>query len=737
MKEQITAIQVYFYAIPPYGKQDKEALLHFLNLDDTDSFGTDFEKWIRVVQQISTSIRESGLPLQIMTDPWAKPQHHEKTVGEENAPDIVNTVSFFSAVEKDEVSKIFVLLLSAKDFSTKQGSSNADKKLTKIISYFRHTCLAQEGEEILAAHAFDYQPIITVGVEDLMNLYSDEENPGDFRRDLNLDHRIKYLDSSIWNRYLPLHCDDKNAKSFKDRFMEILGQMVTWHREGLYQSVAAVTTLEFQTRMLYNSFIAKVGEKGHNELVRPFKFHSETQMRRKANEIMNFFEADRNGVTLKAMLKWNFLLVDDQAENVPMSTINIVHSPLVTKSRLIQKILKDDFPSSSIRMEVPKQEIGIVDEMIDQLKPDHPVVFDVILLDYLLGLGKEREREYGHDFLLRLRKEPALQKGPYNRFWIFPMSSFPHAFTDKLHQLGINHLTDWWHLSNGGDPVCAPELFRYNLLEFLKQQISACFYDQVMLAEIIQKFQGIHKYEDWIESTSRAVRHMQAFRDQLRRKKGSEFCTSFVAFLDAQNDILHLEREVIGFLELLSGWGSNETIKKGIVSFRTQQPKISEAFPPLEDMLLTREKKFKIYIIYSSAASDNEYLRLLISHIDSSLRPYEFEILYAEILEAGLETIKAIEENISEANLFLVLNSSHLLALEDKNNELNLVIATGKKMIPINCRPCDIDQRLAIFEAIPSKTTFLSQLSKPRRESAMVKLVHTIKDQIKRQSTVH
>ena len=66
--------------------------------------------------------------------------------------------------------------------------------------------------------------------------------------------------------------------------------------------------------MMLNSFITKVGEKGHHENVTPFKFHSETQMQNKSKKLIdNFFIPKREAnQSLIEVVKWNFLLVDDQ-----------------------------------------------------------------------------------------------------------------------------------------------------------------------------------------------------------------------------------------------------------------------------------------------------------------------------------------------------------------------------------------------------------------------------------------
>lgn len=699
-------ITIYFYTLQPRESVVNKALT-LLTPSKPELFTAEFAHWQGIVKELSEALLFKDSPFNIATEALPRPL----------SPGLSQP-------------QIIVLLLSSKDLVANQYSPDSQKKLPEIIRYFRNTCSSDLGDEVLG-DAFNYQPMITIGLEDFMNLYSEDENPDGFFRQLNLDHRIKYLDSSIWNRYVPVEIEGTSV-NFVERFKNISNHMAQWHLDGIYNTVAAVTTLEFQTRMLYNSFIAKVNEKGHNELVRPFKFHSETQMQRKGNELMKFFKDDRNDGSFIGALKWNFLLVDDQANQVPISSIkqeeppSNVHEgkdekkPLLTKAVLIQKILDMDFPYGSITMDCPKQAENIVDEMIEKLEPKNTMVFDVILLDYLLGLGKDREREYGHDFLLKLRQKPALQKGPYNRFWIFPISSFPHAFTDKLHQMGINHLTDWWHLSNGGDPICAPELFRYNLLEFLRQQINVCYYDELMMAKMIQKFQGIQNYYDWIESTSRVVRHMQGFRDQLRRKKGSAFCSSFITFLDGQEYMLRLETKFLSFLELLGGWGSNETIMKGIKEFRSQQESIGKTLPPLEELLLTRDKKFKIYILDSGSNDDGYYLNKVKTHIKSSSRKLDIEVKSAEDIRAGDSIPEMIDEMIMMANLFLVLISVDLLAFDQKAEELDKILLTKKRIIPINCRNCIVDDRLITIKALPDNGKFLIESSNLERDMSVI-----------------
>ena len=48
----------------------------------------------------------------------------------------------------------------------------------------------------------DYQPLLIIGVEDIMSLYAEDSKEDGlsnaYKYQLRLDSRLKYLDSSIW-----------------------------------------------------------------------------------------------------------------------------------------------------------------------------------------------------------------------------------------------------------------------------------------------------------------------------------------------------------------------------------------------------------------------------------------------------------------------------------------------------------------------------------------------------------
>ncbi|MCB1124710.1 MAG: hypothetical protein KJT03_24365, partial [Verrucomicrobiae bacterium] len=107
-----------------------------------------------------------------------------------------------------------------------------------------------------------YSPIISIGYEDIMSTYSlpresEEKDPEKRRiRSYDMDSRFKFLDSSIWHRYVPVYSGGHYV--FKQRFREVILEIVQNHSDELYRTNAARAMLEFQLRMMRESYIFPV-----------------------------------------------------------------------------------------------------------------------------------------------------------------------------------------------------------------------------------------------------------------------------------------------------------------------------------------------------------------------------------------------------------------------------------------------------------------------------------------------
>ena len=313
-------------------------------------------------------------------------------------------------------------------------------------------------------------PIILIGLEDIMQgniAYSSEK----IIEKLTLDPRFRFWDSSIWHRYVPLN------KDFKTNFVEALDEIWGYFEQGLYTTDVSREFLEFQTRMLVNSYLTPIGERGHATDVTPYKFHSETAMKEKA---------DRELIKIKSYggnLKWRFLLIDDFANKALQGNSDVETK---TKQQIIESVLKEKV--KNIEICSPKSSENLVDWALNKLKGQDGVkMYDIILLDYLLGKNTEKGlREIGSEFLEKLncallKKEEKSSntddeklkknKGPMGKFWIFPISVFSQAMLDEIHQKGIEHINENWYLSAGANPVNTPQLVRYNLYKLMNLQV--------------------------------------------------------------------------------------------------------------------------------------------------------------------------------------------------------------------------------------------------------------------------
>lgn len=329
------------------------------------------------------------------------------------------------------------------------------------------------------------------------------------------DGRVLYLDSSVWIRYAQT---ESAVQEIKDLFGAC-------HK--IYQTANAREMREFKARLAINSFL-EFFDGGHYGNVIPFVFHSETEMNRRIYEDrINANKGKIVGSGLKAKLSrysgkekrtnlhWRLLIVDDNAyqNNEPDKS-------KVQKCEVIANILKDDcylaceeaesaFPKCARCKNMIKEfnekskkgkqcfTINLecatnIEEAVDKLKKKR---FDLILLDYLLGEKKNKDsRDYGTDLLRDLKEqyedkilikdslseedatslEKYMQaKGPFGKLWIFFISAFSNAISEKMLSEGMHYNTDYWYIARGACPTTTPELFRYNLYSLFYQQIKS------------------------------------------------------------------------------------------------------------------------------------------------------------------------------------------------------------------------------------------------------------------------
>ncbi len=500
MKERIKKINLLFYYSGDRGQD-----LHYLPVSTTSAAGTESsdpairfhrEKWNAVIRHILSITGPKGLPL--YSGQLPPNLHNERYI-------IILLIGMRALSEKAFLNDLVARFRSSPHFiNNPENAPNSQGTGTEYLNQFH------------------YQPIITLGFKDIFSLFSEESHSlyeeNKLLYDLHPDPRFKFLDSSIWNRYVPLYpkpeLSHPDREPFNDLFTEVLDMMIANHEENIYATVPARSHLEFHSRMLLNSFIAEVGRKGHHETVTPFKFHSETQMAQKTAGLKKFFERRRpNGIPLGKSLSWKGLFIDDYADAETRLSIFADEDDPEAKEWACNRnklgIIVDLINSLGLNITVvppgAKDSKHIIDESCKKLEKE---VFDILLVDYLLGYTDlpGTGREYGHDFLRALMeksfrgKDYVLKRGPIGKFWVFPTSSFPLAFVDKMRQLGLTTIGEYFYLSNGGDPISTPEMFKFNLVYFLKQEVEQVYITDEALAEFITNYATIEDFNSWKEA---------------------------------------------------------------------------------------------------------------------------------------------------------------------------------------------------------------------------------------------
>ncbi len=381
------------------------------------------------------------------------------------------------------------------------------------------------------------KPIIIIGLYDIVNEETLSVEVKNKFKYLYLDKRRTFLDSSIWQIYLTTN----NKNTFENNLKEVLSTIEKRLELKLYQTNVAREYCELYSRWTAQHYLAPVG--GHATNVQPLSFHSESDMERKAKKLLTEFE--------NKGLRWNFLLVDDFA-NCGL-TINHLESMRVFKKDLIKCLIGSKIVASE---QIDYSEF--IKDGIKKLKgsEDTGTIYDVILLDYLFSKN-HTPTAYGTELLKEINNSDFKgQKGPFERYWIFPVTVFSRAMSSSLRAEGTPHISEHWYLAEGADPINTPQLFRYNLYKFLELQIKEVTYTR---SEIFSFFtqrgipvDGSHNQinaDDWARENFLPFMAKYANIELLNRsKKGTS------TFLETMSTYLNKDieaREVVVLVEYI------------------------------------------------------------------------------------------------------------------------------------------------------------------------------------------
>ena len=441
----------------------------------------------------------------------------------------------FVEISNVKDAKLIIAFTRMENLHDNKTYLNLTNKLRKISEY-----------KTKKIENYDPLPIVVIGLEDITK----ENNP--ILNSLNLDQRVKFFDSCIWHRYVPLN------KDFNENFKNVINDIIKYKELKLYETSVAREFLEFKTRMMVNSYLAPVGKSGHALHLVPYKFHSESLMKLQ-------FEKEKGKKEIKDKLKnlhWKFLLIDDYAMKHLRTSDDSNNDNTQKKSDIIKSSLEGILDSNKVDIiewtenwnsDNGNKSILLCVESIEIAKDAMKAeMFDIIFLDYLFT----EEGKLGSELLKEIQKKENddLRKniGPLNKFWFFPVSAFSYAMMDELRESGLGYEEDHWHISSGSDPINTPWLFKYKLIKFIKLQI------ELLNKNIPSFFNEFHSHRINIqESAQNSYATLIALRKDYYslkndNQKKSIFAKSMLEYFEKNNAPNHIWEHLNHLIYLLA-----------------------------------------------------------------------------------------------------------------------------------------------------------------------------------------
>ena len=383
----------------------------------------------------------------------------------------------------------------------------------------------------------------------------------------------RIMDSSIWNYYVYVGFTESSSTiNYDDSLTQldfavqnILNNTIyrlPYNQVGnLYKLAISHEYADLHARMLQQSYLSTLD--GHGKAVAPFLFHQEQKMHKeimaepyikskgnKEDKAVGEKKEEDNGQassntpipwkgTEISKYKWRILLLDDHVlakmtlydanEKETTSCPDKLHIISNTLRRIFSEIkigYVDYKPTEKAitirdeqtRKEVYNNEYDIVFYCVSNITNAETALrnhkFEIVLLDYLLGKGKDSNtREYSYTLLKNIdnkykkteedekEKEKEKEKktetekykfGPHKRIYFMFISSFATAVNERLLAEGLHKSEKYWHIAEGACPTNTPYLFLHRLLHLMHKRVKDMGIDKFMGINTKDEFKDSH-----------------------------------------------------------------------------------------------------------------------------------------------------------------------------------------------------------------------------------------------------
>lgn len=383
---------------------------------------------------------------------------------------------------------------------------------------------------------------------------NDEESKHNYKKRLG---DYLWIDRSIWHRCLFMDISDEYG--FLHELKVLLEKFQGWIKEGRYHKIVSFEEHEYQLRMFNEQKIAFFGKlEGHAKHLQLGGWAAETDSSRILKE------------EKWEIQKRRFLLLDDYSfiplkkiqaeddESFDATSINEIDFRKITDDFVVAGS-KGEFIYRSLQETMGTTEFELygvtnVDKAIESLTSKDGPRFDVVLLDYLLGIGSDGRRQTGADFIRNIQKKSII--GPLGKLWIFPVSAFSLSMMAELSRGDISTHGDNHILYAGADSISTPELFRLQLTRMLKNQQKECCFDLLTFIKQLEESEKKPCYLDKKESdktTKTNAENEKKFRDMAK-----EYFRQYVKHLPTINWLVKEAETSSKIRSMLASWDVNE-----------------------------------------------------------------------------------------------------------------------------------------------------------------------------------